>query len=437
MDIRVKYAGMFHRKKATPGRFMMRLRLPNGIISSDDMRYFSEVVRPYGPEIGVVDITCRMNIQLRSPPLEDAADILKGLQARGMTSIMSGLDNLRNMVGSPIAGLDEHEIFDTRALSKQIDSWYSGNGLGNPEYANMPRKFNIAISGTRDDFSHTNINDIGLQACPHATTGEIGFNVVLGGYISIKRAAEAIPMNAWIPATDAFDLCKSILRIFRDEGFRGDRQKTRLMWLIETKTVEVFSEMVATEMAAIRGVESYTFQPVQAHKGAWEHGHRDVNGVHPQKQEGLSYIGVHVPVGRLSADECIEIADLAEKYSASEIRLTVEQNVLFPNVANERVAEFLKEPIFTKEGSRLQVNPGHIVGHVVSCTGAQFCPLAMVETKLAIDSLTRKLEEIVHVPKPIRIHMTGCPNRYCRSRKNLCSDDQLQTFPSTYSHNNF
>ena len=276
----------------------------------------------------------------------------------------------------------------------------------------MPRKFNIAISGTRDDFSHTNINDIGLQACLHETTGEVGFNVVLGGYISIKRAAEAIPMGAWIPASDAFDLCKSILRIFRDEGFRGDRQKTRLMWLIETKGLDVFNAMVATEMASIRGVPEYVFQAPQKHKGEWEHGHRDVNGIHPQKQEGLSYAGVHVPVGRLSADECLEIADLAEKYSNSEIRLTVEQNVLFPNIPNEKIPEFLKEPIFTKEGSRLTVNPGHIVGHVVSCTGSQFCPLAMVETKLAIDQITRKLEDMVHVPHPIRIHMTGCPNRY-------------------------
>lgn len=310
-----------------------------------------------------------------------------------------------------IAGIDEHEIFDTRELAKQIDSWYSNNGQGNPEYANMPRKFNIAISGTRDDFSHTNINDIGLQACVHETTGEVGFNVVLGGYISIKRAAEAIPMNSWIPASDAFDLCKAILRLFRDEGARGDRQKTRLMWLIETKGLDVFKTMVSEEIGAIRGTAPYVFEGVQKHKGVWEHGHRDVNGVHPQKQEGLSYIGVHVPVGRLSADECNEIADLAEKYSNSEIRLTVEQNCLFPNVANDRVADFLKEPIFTKEGSRLSVNPGHIIGHVVSCTGSQFCPLAMVETKLAIDRITRRLEEIVHVPHPIRIHMTGCPNR--------------------------
>jgi ferredoxin-nitrite reductase len=163
MDIRVKYAGMFHRKKATPGKFMMRLRIPNGIIGSEHMRYYASVVRKYGPEIGVVDITTRMNIQLRGMPLEDGGDILKGLQALGQTSIMSGLDNLRNMVGSPIAGIDPLEMVDTRELCRQIDSWYSGNGVGNPEWCNMPRKFNIAISGTRDDFSHTHINDIGFQ----------------------------------------------------------------------------------------------------------------------------------------------------------------------------------------------------------------------------------------------------------------------------------
>lgn len=234
----------------------------------------------------------------------------------------------------------------------------------------------------------------------------------IGGYISIKRAAEAIPMNAWVPATDVLDLCRAILRIFRDEGARGDRQKTRLMWLIESKTVEVFKDMVGAEMALYKGLPSYDFQPVQAHQGEWTHGHRDVNGVHAQKQAGLSYIGVHVPVGRLSADECLELADISDRYSNKEIRLTVEQNVLFPNVPNEKIEAFLAEPIFTKEGSRLTPNPGHIVGHVVSCTGAQFCPLAMVETKLAIDKIAHALEKIVTVPKPVRIHMTGCPNRF-------------------------
>jgi ferredoxin-nitrite reductase len=411
IDVRVKYAGMFHRKKATPGKFMMRCRIPNGIVTSDDMRFFAASVRPYGPDLGVVDITTRMNIQLRSPPLEDAVEILKGLQARGLSSIQSGMDNLRNMVGSPIAGIDPHEIYDTRELARKIDHWYTNNGMGNPEWANMPRKFNIAISGTRDDFSHTHINDIGLQAVPHAVTGKMGFNVVLGGYISIKRAAEAIPMGAWVPEEDAFDLCRAILRLFRDVGARGDRQKTRLMWLIEEKTLPVFTDMVAQELASYKGLSApYKFEPPQAHAGAWEQGHRKVVGVHKQKQAGRSWVCVHVPMGRLSADECEEVAALADKYSAGEVRFTVEQNVLLPNVADEQVAALLQEPALTKAGSRLTINPSNVYGHAVSCTGAQFCPLAISETKLPLDAIFRRLDAVVETPTPLRIHATGCPN---------------------------
>lgn len=409
MDIRVKYAGMFHRKKATPGRFMMRLRVPNGIVTSDQMRYFADVVRPYSAKDGgVVDITTRANIQLRGMPLEDCADVVKGLQARGLTSLMSGLDNLRNMVGSPIAGIDPLEIYDTRLLCKQIDSWYSGDGQGNPEWCNMPRKFNICISGGRDDFAHTHINDIGLQPVKHAATGEMGFNVVLGGYFSIKRAAESVPMGVWIPEKDAFNLCKAILRLFRDEGARGDRQKARLMWLIEEWGMETFVKRVHDEMLAY-DPSTATFQGPQSRSDQWTHGHRDVVGVHPQKQEGKSWVGIHVPVGRLSVQECDSLAALADKYSHGELRFTVEQNVILPNVDNDQVAALLAESALAP-GSRLSVAPGNVIGHVVSCTGAQFCSLALVETKLKIDSMIRQIDALVTCPSPVRIHMTGCPN---------------------------
>eukprot|EP01038_Epipyxis_sp_PR26KG_P005178 gene5178-7205_t len=408
MDIRVKYAGMFHRKKATPGKFMMRLRIPNGIVTSEQMRYFANAVKPYGPEIGVIDITTRANIQLRGMPIEDGDDIIKGLQALNLTSLMSGLDNLRNMVGSPIAGIDPHELFDTRALTKQIDDWYTNNGKGNPAWANMPRKFNIAISGSRDDFAHTHINDIGFNPVPHSVTGEMGFNVVLGGYFSIKRAAGAIDMNVWIPANDAFDLSRAVLRLFRDLGARGDRQKTRLMWLIESMGLDVFKEAVAAEMSEYRS-GSYKFDSAQPFTSEWTMYHRDLLGVHSQKQSGLSWVGVHVPVGRLSTEECYGLADIADKYCNGELRFTVEQNVLFPNIPNDRIDEFLKEGLFNGN-SRLRINPGNVVGHVISCTGAQFCPVALIETKLNIVTLTKKLDELLNLPKPVRIHMTGCPN---------------------------
>lgn len=411
MDVRVKYAGMFHRKKATPGKFMMRLRIPNGIITSDHMRYFASVVRPHGPENGVVDITTRANIQLRGMPFEDSVDAVKGLQERGLTSLMSGLDNLRNMVGSPIAGLDKYELYDTRELTKKIDDWYSGNGKGNPEWANLPRKFNIAISGSRDDFAHTHINDIGLVPVPHKVTGKMGFNVMLGGYFSIKRAAASIPMAVWVPEEDAFDLCRAILRYYRDNGNRGDRQKTRLLWLIEELGMDRFKAAVSEEIAALKGLSSpYAFEPTQEYTTEWTQGHRDLLGVHEQKQDGKCWVGIHVPVGRLSADECEAIAALADKYSGGEIRFTVEQNILLPNVDKDSVPALSAEPILSSIDSRLSIAPGNIAGHVVSCTGAQFCPVAIVETKLNIVNLTKKLEQILEVPDKVRIHMTGCPN---------------------------
>jgi len=412
MDIRVKYAGMFHRKKATPGKFMMRLRVPNGILNSQQLRYFADAVEPYGPELGVVDITTRANIQLRGMPLEDAADIFKHLPTIGLTCAMSGLDNLRNMVGSPIAGIDPYEIYDTRALTKSIDDWYTGNGLGNPEWCNMPRKFNIAISGSRDDFAHTHINDIGLIPIHHSRTNQLGFNVVLGGYFSIKRIAGAIPMDCWIPEDEALDFCRAVLTLFRDFGSRKDRQKARLMWLIEEMGMDKFRQEVFALMSSYRGAMMINtqFEPAQQYTSEWTQGHRSLLGVHPQKQDNLNFIGVHIPVGRLSVSECRILADLADKYSDGEVRLTVEQNAIFPNIHTNQVSSFTEEPVFHEDGSRLSIYPGQISGQVVSCTGSQFCPLALVETKLTIDALTRKLDELVTIPNPVRIHMTGCPN---------------------------
>lgn len=190
MDNRLKFVGLLHRGKRTPGQFMMRLKVPNGIINSDQLRFYADSVEKYGENQGVVDITTRQNIQLRGVKIEDAPDIIEGLHARNQTSIQSALDSVRNMVGNPLAGIDECEMVDTREICNALNDLVSldpvTNTRGNPAYGNLPRKFNIAVSGSRDDYAHTHINDIGLQPCAHAETGEMGFNVVLGGYMSIK-----------------------------------------------------------------------------------------------------------------------------------------------------------------------------------------------------------------------------------------------------------
>jgi hypothetical protein len=164
---RLKYVGMLHRNKRTPGQFMLRLKVPNGIVNSDQMRFYAECVEKYGPEMGVVDITTRANIQLRGVKIEDAPTIIDGLHARNQTSFQSALDSVRNMVGSPLAGIDDQEMVDTRELCNALNDLVSLDPVtqtrGNPQWANLPRKFNIAISGSRDDFAHTHINDVGLQ----------------------------------------------------------------------------------------------------------------------------------------------------------------------------------------------------------------------------------------------------------------------------------
>ena len=406
---RLKYVGMLHRNKRTPGQFMMRLKVPNGIVNSDQMRFYADSVEKYGEDLGVVDITTRANIQLRGAKIEDAPDIIDGLHARNQTSFQSALDSVRNMVGNPLAGIDDQEMVDTRELCNALNDLVSLDPVtgtrGNPQWGNLPRKFNIAISGNRDDFAHTHINDIGLQPCPNEETGEMGFNVVLGGYMSIKRVAESIDGKMWIPAdrNSVVTLCEAILRIFRDESDRKNRQQARLMWLVEKYGVDGFKEAVIKEVDSYdRGVKVHDRQtpPSEPYE------RRELLGVHKQPQDGKMRVGILVPTGRLSQQECRQIADLADKYSGSEIRLTVEQNIILPNVDEGNVKDLLAEPALNGD-SRLKVNPGFIEGNIVSCTGAQFCGLALIETKNNAEDLGKKLESLVTVDRPVRIHWTG------------------------------
>lgn len=413
MDTRLKWVGMVHRGKRTPGQFMMRLKVPNGIVNADQLRFYGDSVEKYGPERGVVDITTRANIQLRGVKLEDGPTIIEGLHSRNQTSFQSALDNVRNMVGSPLAGIDDQEMVDTRELCEALNDLIcldpATGTRGNPVWGNLPRKFNIAVSGSRDDFAHTHINDIGLQPCPHKETGEMGFNLVLGGYMSIKRVAEAIDADIWIPSdrNSVVTLSEAILRLFRDESERKNRQQARLMWLVEKYGVEDFKKAVIAEVESYdRGVKVQDAQPAPT----GEFKRRELLGVHPQPQDGKVRVGILVPAGRLSAQECRDLADLADKYSNGEVRLTVEQNVILPNVDESAVEDLLKEKSLNGDKTRFKVNPGFIEGNVVSCTGAEFCGLALIETKANAEELSKKLETLVTVDKPIRIHWTGCPN---------------------------
>jgi ferredoxin-nitrite reductase len=395
LEHRLKWVGVFYRP-VTPGKFMMRLRIPNGILSSEQMRVLGEIVQRYGDD-GNADITTRQNLQLRGIRIEDIPDIFQRLKSVGMTSVQSGMDNVRNITGSPMAGLDADELIDTRELVQKVQDMITNYGQGNYQFSNLPRKFNIAIEGGRDNSVHAEINDIAFV--PGYKEGELGFNVVVGGFFSAKRCEAAIPMNVWVrPNQEVVDLCRGILEVYRDNGLRSNRQKSRLMWLIDEWGIEEFRTRVANHLG-------YPLATA-AEKDAIDWEKRDHLGVFPQKQEGLSYIGLCIPVGRLFADDMLDLARIAEVYGSGELRLTVEQNVIIPNIAAENIATLLTEPLLAK----FTPNPTPLQRALVSCTGAQFCNFALIETKNKAVDLIRQLDAELNIPRGVRIHWTGCPN---------------------------
>lgn len=391
---RLKWLGIFFRP-VTPGKFMMRLRLPNGIITSSQTRILAEIVQRYGDE-GSADITTRQNLQLRGILIEDLPDIFHRLKEVGLTSVQSGMDNVRNITGSPVAGLDADELIDTRELAYQVQDMITNCGEGNPQFSNLPRKFNIAIAGCRDNSVHAEINDIAFV--PAYQDGNIGFNVLVGGFFSAKRCEAAIPLNAWASPSDVVDLCKAILTVYRDRGPRANRQKSRLMWLIDELGLEQFRAQVEQELGR-------TLLPA-APKDEIIWDKRDHIGIYDQKQSGLKYVGLHVPVGRLAAADLFDLARIADVYGSGELRLTVEENVIIPNVPESRIESLVKEPLL----ERFSIDPAPLTRALVSCTGAKFCNFALIETKSRAVGMIKELEAELSVPKPVRIHWTGCPN---------------------------
>ncbi|WP_017315401.1 ferredoxin--nitrite reductase [Mastigocladopsis repens] len=409
-DHRLKWVGVFFRP-VTPGKFMMRMRMPNGILSCEQMRVLAEVVQRYGDD-GCADITTRQNIQLRGIRIEDLPNIFDKFRAVGLTTVQSGMDNVRNITGDPVAGLDADELFDTRELVQQIQEMITNNGVGNPEFTNLPRKFNIAITGGRDNSVHAEINDLAFvpafqkergsggigEGGKESSSRRFGFNVLVGGFFSAKRCEAAIPLNAWVPPEDVVALCRAVLEVFRDHGLRANRQKSRLMWLIDEWGIEKFRAEVEKQLGK-------SLISAAAHDEIdWEK--RDHIGVYKQKQPGLNYVGLHVPVGRLYAEDMFEIARLAEVYGSGEIRFSVEQNFLIPNIPDSRLATFLIDPLL----NRFTINPAPLTRALVSCTGAQFCNFALIETKNRALAIIKALEAEVELTHPVRIHWTGCPN---------------------------
>lgn len=389
---RLKWYGLFMRR-TTPGYFMLRLRIPNGILTAPQLREIANLAIVYGR--GTADITTRQNIQLRWITIDQAPAIFERLRLVGLTSQQSGMDNVRNYVGCPIAGLDPDEVLDASYLTRALQDAI----LGRREYADLPRKFNIAVTGCREDCGHAQANDLGFTPAtgPH---GAVGFNVWIGGALGGKEPRLGEPLDAFVRPYEVVEVTCRILDVFRDEGPRESRLEARLKVLLKRRGSAWFREQVEARLG--RPLPRAGKDEIRRHGG-------DHIGVHRQRQAGRVYVGLLVPVGRVRGEQLRELARLADAYGAGEIRLTTDQNVIIPHVAETALPDLLREPLLED----LSPHPSPVLRGLVSCTGNDYCHYSLIDTKGRALELAAALDrELGGLPfgHRLRIHLSGCPH---------------------------
>ena len=387
----MKWWGIFFRKH-TPGHFMMRIRIPNGITSAAQLRTIGRIANRVGR--GIADITTRQQIQLRWIRINDVPPILEELREVGLVTLQTGMDNIRNVVGCAVAGLTPNELFDASPVARA----FTDTLVGDVAYTNLPRKFNVTITGCRDNCTHAETQDLALVPATKSLAGETlhGFNALVGGKNGSGGYRIATPLDVFVLPGEAVELSSAIVFLFRDHGSRDARNKIRLAFLLEEWGEAKFRDALEGRLG--RPLERAGVDE-RAPAGT------DHVGVFRQKQPTLSWVGLLVPVGRITGDQLAEVARLAEGYGTGEVRLTVDQNVIVPHVPDAKLGNLTAEPLLKV----LRYDPSQIMRGLVSCTGIEFCNLAVIETKSRALQIARTLEAKVHNGRPIRIHWSGCP----------------------------
>jgi len=413
--------------KATPF-FMVRIRIPNGLLTSHQLRAIAHLSAEHGN--GVADITVRQNIQLHWVRIESIPEILDQLHAIGLTTTGACGDVVRNITGCPLAGVHAHELADVRPLISALDKELGGN----PDFYNLPRKFKISVTACPDWCSYPEINDISLIATrrplapnnesrhsersprseeslsssslatshsPLATAFATGFSLRVAGGLSTQPHL-AVPLNAFIQWHQVIPVVRAITALFRDsEVLRHSREKARMKYLFleHNWTADSF-------LAALQSRLDFPLDPAEPVTPP-AHVHRDHVGVVPQKQPGYYSIGATVIRGRITPAQLTLAADLAERYGDGHVRNTPMQNLLLINIPEAHVSTVVNE--LTAAG--LPIEASAFARGTVACTGSEFCKLALTETKSFARWLTEQLEDrFPDYPEQLRLHITGCPN---------------------------
>ncbi len=375
--------------------FMMRIGLPNGLLTSHQLRVIGELTKKYARNLA--DITTRQNIQLHWLTIEALPEIVEALTAVGLSPKGACGDVVRNVTGCPLAGLDGHELLDASPLALEV-----ARGLtANPEFYNLPRKFKITVSGCPLWCSYPEINDVALTAIRRGD--EVGYTLRVGGGLSTEPHI-AVRIPAFIPQAKAYAAVEAVLCIFKEQTeLRENRTRARLKYLFMRHgwTAE-------SMLAAIEEKLGCKLDPSPVSEDATpDDVYRDHIGVTPQRQPGLSAVGASVLRGRLTGEQLVQLADLADEFGDGHLRATIMQNIVVANVPNTKTREVVER--LNQIGLKVEATP--FWRGAIACTGTEFCKLAIAETKGFTKWLVGEMEErMPGFDQQIKLHVTGCTN---------------------------
>ncbi|HET6248960.1 MAG TPA: NirA family protein, partial [Tepidisphaeraceae bacterium] len=380
--------------------FMCRLRFPAGLTNSHQFRGLATLAEQLGN--GFCDVTTRSNLQFRGIGAKNSIDLLTGLADLGIIHRGSGADNIRNVTASPTAGFDPQELIDTRPLARQMHHYI----LNHRDMYGLPRKFNISFDGGGSISTLEDTNDIGFvavkirpeKASDALPADEVFFRLQLGGITGHKDFAR--DCGVLLKADECIPVAAAIVRVFLENGDRTDRKKARLKYVLDAWGLEKYLAEVEKYLPAkLRHVALEDCQKRAA--GVDRMGHV---GFHPQKQEGKVYAGIVLPVGRMSAAQMRGLAAIAERFGSGDIRLTVWQNLLIPDLHAADI-ETIKAEI---EKLGLHWSATQVRAGLVACTGNAGCKFAASNTKAHALLIANHLDATVTMDQPLNIHLTGC-----------------------------
>jgi ferredoxin-nitrite reductase len=405
---RLKWVGLYPQRQGGDA-FMMRIKVPGGLLTAAQVREIGVAADAFaeGPDDSPVfgnryaDLTTRQDIQIHWIRIGDVPRIWQRFWDVGITTVQACGDSARNVCCCPVSGVDADEVVEAMPVAQAISDFFTGNR----EYANLPRKFKIAVAGCLEDCARVEINDIGLWPA-RTLDGTVGFNVLAGGGLSDgERMASDI--DVFVRPDQAVEVCRAIAQVFGELGNREHRGLARMRYLVQELGPEGFRAALA---------ERARFELEPAGEELTRRFRGDHVGVHPQKQPGLVYVGCCVPVGRMRGIELVEAARLAETYGDGTVRIGIDQNFVLTGIPEDRVDDLLAEDLL----AQYSPSPGPFSRGVVACTGTEFCRFAVVETKERAVKWARALDAALSggpdAPANgegsdagvIRMHLSGC-----------------------------